>query len=63
MGFHKRILAKKNIIYQKDNIFEYLNADAFYITDDFSYKVYRLYIEGKSEEEIIKFINENENED
>lgn len=63
MGFNKRILKKDNIIHHKDNIIRYLNVDALYITDDFSNEVYKLYKEGKSEEEIIKYINENENED
>ena len=40
----------------------YLNADAIYITDDFSSQVYNLYQNGKSEEEIIKYINKNQNE-
>lgn len=62
MGFNKRILKKDNIINHKNNIIKYLSVDALYITDDFSNKIYNLYIEGKSEEEIIKYINENENE-
>lgn len=63
MGFHKRLLKKENIILQKDNILNYLNADAVQISDKFSYEVYRLYSEGKTKEEIINYINENENED
>jgi hypothetical protein len=63
MGFNKRFLNKKNIINNVHDILSYLNVDAFYINDDFSYDVYRLYIEGKSEEEILNYINENKNED
>jgi cytochrome c-type biogenesis protein CcmH/NrfF len=63
MGFHKRRLKKSNIILQKENIIRYLSADAILISDDFSYNVYKLYSEGKSEEEIIKYINENQDED
>ena len=60
MGFNKRFLKKENILLHTHHIIEYLSADALYITDDFSYEVYRLYSEGKTEEEIIKYINENE---
>lgn len=63
MGFHKRFLSKKGILLHTHHIIEYLSADALYITDDFSYQVYRLYSEGKGEEEIINYINENKNED
>ena len=63
MGFNKRFLNKKSIINNVHDILSYLNVDAFYINDDFSYDVYRLYIEGKSEEEILNYINENKDED
>ena len=36
---------------------KYLDADAIICTDDFSRQVYRLFNEGKSEEEIINLIN------
>lgn len=63
MGFHKRILRKENIIAQKNRIIEYLSVDAVQITDSFSRDVHDLYIQGKTQEEIIKYITENENED
>jgi hypothetical protein len=38
---------------------EYLDADAVLSTDEFSRDVYRLFNQGKSEEEIIEHINNN----
>jgi hypothetical protein len=58
MGFNKRFLKKENILNNLDNLMTYLDADAVICTDEFSRKVYRLFNEGKSEEEIIKLINE-----
>ena len=57
MGFNKRILKKENILCNLDNLFTYLNADAVICTDDFSRKVYRMYEEGFTKEEIINTIN------
>ncbi len=57
MGFNKRILKKENILNNLSNLFNYLNADAIICTDDFSRKVYRMYGEGFSKEEIINVIN------
>jgi hypothetical protein len=57
MSFNKRILKKENILRNLNNLFTYLNADAVICTDDFSRKVYRMYGEGLSEEEIINIIN------
>jgi hypothetical protein len=62
MGFNKRFLKKEGIINNVHNIIRYLNADAIFTTDDFSKNVFDLYTQGKSEEEIIKYINENKNE-
>jgi cytochrome c-type biogenesis protein CcmH/NrfF len=42
-----------------DWIMRYLDADAVFTTDEFSREVYNLFNQGKSEEEIIKYINEN----
>ena len=53
MGFNKRILKKENILKNLPNLMTYLDADAIICTDDFSRKVYRLFTEGFSEEEII----------
>ena len=57
MSFNKRILKKENILRNLNNLFTYLNADAVICTDDFSRKVYRMYGEGFTEEEIINIIN------
>jgi hypothetical protein len=57
MGFNKRILKKENILNNLPNLMTYLDADAIICTDDFSRKVYRLFREGFTEEEIINLIN------
>ena len=57
MGFNKRILKKENILNNLQNLMTYLDADAIICTDDFSRKVYRLFCEGFSKEEIINIIN------
>jgi len=59
MGFNKRFLKKENIISHLDILIKYLDADAVICTDDFSHQVYRLFNEGKSEEEILNYINKN----
>ena len=62
MGFNKRVLKKDNIIKNIDILPIYLSADAIITTDDFSREVYRMFNQGKTEEEIINYINNN-NED
>ena len=57
MGFNKRFLKKENILNNLSNIMTYLNADAVICTDDFSRKIYRMYTEGFTKEEIINIIN------
>jgi hypothetical protein len=57
MSFNKRILEKENILIHLNDIMTYLNADAIICTDDFSRKVYRMYTEGFTKEEIINVIN------
>lgn len=37
----------------------YLDADAVYLTDNFSREVYKLFNQGKNKQEIIKYINDN----
>jgi cytochrome c-type biogenesis protein CcmH/NrfF len=37
---------------------KYLDSDAAYLTDDFSVIVYRMFNEGKTEEEILEKIKE-----
>jgi cytochrome c-type biogenesis protein CcmH/NrfF len=39
---------------------DYLDADAVLTTDQFSRDVYRLFNQGKSKEQIIQYITENE---
>lgn len=56
MGFNKRLLKKDNILKNLHHIMEYLSADAIFCTDNFSREIYRLYSEGKTEEEIINLI-------
>lgn len=57
MSFNKRILKKENILNHTHDLMRYLDADAIICTDDFSRKVYRMYIEKFTEEEIINIIN------
>jgi hypothetical protein len=59
MGFNKRFLKKENIPQNLDRIMSYLDADAVVITDEFSKEIYRMFNSGKSEEEIINYINKN----
>ena len=42
---------KENILKNLPKLMTYLDADAIICTDDFSRKVYRLFNEGKTEEE------------
>lgn len=57
MSFNKRFIKKEHILLNLDKLFSYLDADAVICTDDFSRKVYRMYIEKFTEEEIINIIN------
>lgn len=57
MGFSKRFLKKENILNNLENLMKYLDADAIICTDDFSRKIYRMYSEGFTKEEIINIIN------
>jgi hypothetical protein len=59
MGFNKRFLKKENILIHLKNIMAYLDADAVFCKDEFSHNVYKMFNEGKTKEEIIKYINEN----
>ena len=59
MGFNKRILKKDNIIENLDNLSGYLSADAIFTRDNFSTEVFKMFCEGKTEDEIIKYINKN----
>jgi hypothetical protein len=42
-----------------NNIEKYLSVDAAFLMDDFSKDLYKLFNEGKTKEELIKYINEN----
>jgi len=57
MGFNKRILKKENILKNLPNLMTYLDADPIICTDDFSRKVYGLFRDGFSKEEIINLID------
>jgi hypothetical protein len=61
-GFNKRIFSKEGILKNLDNIMRYLDSDAAYLTDDFSLTIYRMFNEGKTEEEILQKIKELNNE-
>ena len=61
MGFNKRYINYQNtlIALQSDKLKEYYGkADAFIFDDNISEKVYNFFVEGKTEEEIIKLINQ-----
>jgi hypothetical protein len=61
MGFNKRYINYQNtlIALQSKKLKEYYgNTDAFIFDDEMSLKVHGLFIEGKTEEEIIKLINQ-----
>ncbi len=61
MGFNKRYINYQNTLnaLKSNKLKEYYgNADAFIFDDNISEKVYSLFIEGKTEEEIIKLINQ-----
>jgi hypothetical protein len=60
MGFNKRYINYQNtlIALQSNKLKEYYgNAEVFIFNDNISEKVHSLFIEGKTEEEIIKLID------
>ena len=57
MSLNKRFLKKENILKNLDNIINYLNVDILFCTDEFSVQVYNFYKEGRTQEEIINYIN------
>jgi hypothetical protein len=57
MSFNKRILKKENILNHTHDLMRYLDTDAIICTDDFSRKVYRMYVEKFTKEQIITIIN------
>ena len=61
MGFNKRYINYQNtlIALKSNNLKEYYGkSDAFIFDDNISEKVYNFFVEGKTEEEIIKLINQ-----
>ena len=61
MGFNKRYISYQNtlIALQSNTLKDYYGkSDAFIFDDERSEKVYNLFIEGKTTEEIIKFLNQ-----
>ena len=58
MGFNKRFLSQKGILNNLDNIMKYLDADAVYLTDEFSRNVYKIYNSAGSETEVRKKIEQ-----
>ena len=62
MGFNKRFVDSKNSInaLQKGDLRGYYGkSDALIFEDDLSSDVYKLFKEGKSDEEILTIINKN----
>lgn len=60
MGFNKRYINYQNtlIALKSNKLKEYYGkADALVFDDNLSEKVYNFFLEGKTEEEIIKLIN------
>ena len=57
-GFNKRIFSREGILKNLDNIMRYLDSYAAYLTDDFSVTIYRMFNDGKTEEEILEKIKE-----
>lgn len=57
MSFNKRFLKKENILNHLHDLMTYLDADAIICTDDFSREVYKMFIQGFTEKEIINIIN------
>jgi hypothetical protein len=61
MGFNKRYINYQNTIIalQSNTLKDYYGkSDAFIFDDERSEKVYNLFVEGKTDEEIIKLINQ-----
>ena len=46
----------EGILKNLDNIMRYLDSDAAYLTDDFSVTIYRMFNDGKTEEEIDRLL-------
>jgi|Laugresu1bdmlbdd_1035124.scaffolds.fasta_scaffold00850_7 hypothetical protein len=64
MGFHKRIINKEmSFSYLlKEDLKSLYDAESIIITDDFSSFIRDLYLQKKTEKEILELLNYNQNE-
>lgn len=63
MGFNKRFIKFENILYRLENnepLSNYFSADALFLTDEKSKKIYDLHSKGVADSEILKIINNGE---
>ena len=63
MGFNKRFIKFENILYRLKNnepLANYFSADALFLTDKQSKKIYDLHNNGVEDSEILKIINNGE---
>lgn len=63
MGFNKRFIKFENILYRLENnepLSNYFSADALFLTDEKSKKIYDLHSKGVTDSEILKIINNGE---
>jgi hypothetical protein len=63
MGFNKRFIKFENILYRLKNnepLTNYFSADALFLTDEKSKKIYDLHNNGVEDSEILKIINNGE---
>jgi hypothetical protein len=63
MGFNKRYINYQNTIIalQSNTLKDYYGkSDAFIFDDERSEKVYNLFVEGKTTDDILKFLNNEE---
>lgn len=62
MGFHKRVIDKEIIqkyLNNKKDLKKLFNADALIFSDNLSSKIYDLVSDGKTNEEVKFFFNQN----
>ena len=63
MGFNKRFIKFENILYRLKNnepLTNYFSADALFLTDEKSKKIYDLHNNRMEDSEILKIINNGE---
>jgi len=59
MGFNKRFIKFENILYRLENnepLSNYFSADALFLTDNKSKKIFELHNKGVSDTELLKII-------